>query len=82
MKPDKIHALTLEALETLIHAAERVDSNMGHDEQRSPCDWNEWVDLRRALSLARHAMAREGKKVEVLHPLSVETQGKKIEDYK
>lgn len=81
MKKDKAHGLTLEALEALIHAAERVDSSHGHYEDRQPCDWHEWVALRQALASARTALAREGRKVEVIYPLSVETQSKKVEDY-
>ena len=81
MKPDKKHRLTLEALEALIHAAERVDSHYGHDDKGEPLDWSEWVDLRRALQNARHAADREGFKITVIYAQSVKTQGTKVEDY-
>lgn len=82
MRPDKIHALTLQAIESLIHAAERIDSNHGHDAATGERDsGSDWVDLRYALQRARHAMAREGVKVSVMHPASVETQGVKVENY-
>ena len=73
MRPEKRHALTVAALETLLLAAERVErnhgryDNPGHPDHGTPLDWNDWAALRIVCSEARHALAREGVKVEV-HP--------------
>lgn len=53
----------LEVLERLAFDANRVSSKFGTDEENIPSDWQEWINLRRSLMQARHALAREGIKL-------------------
>jgi len=60
MRPDRKRLLTLEALESLLLAAQRVSDKYGHDNRGVPSDWSEWSDLRFQVRQARAALAREG----------------------
>lgn len=65
MKANRTKAHLLDLLASLAFAAARVDSLHGHSEDGSPCDWSEWVDLRRTVMEARYALKREG--VDISH---------------
>jgi hypothetical protein len=53
----------LDAVEALVHDAERCSYKFGHEEDGMPSDWTEWVNLRRSLQEARNALKREGRTV-------------------
>lgn len=57
MRPEKRHALLMEALEALIDSAERVCVKYGRDRRTGhPSDWQEWQNLRRDIKLAYQAL--------------------------
>lgn len=61
-RPEKRIALLVEALEDLVYASDRCSYKYGCHDDGTPSDWSEWVELRRCLRQALHALAREGKK--------------------
>lgn len=60
MRPEVRIKNLLSALQRLVADSERVSGKYGMNED-VPSDWNEWVDLRRAIMEAKHAIARETK---------------------
>lgn len=52
------HAKALKTLYDIVVAAERVSNKYGCNEAGEPSDWNEWVDLRRAIMEARYVLKR------------------------
>ena len=58
-RPEKRIADLVSALRNLVTDATRVSNKYGHLEDGTPSDWNEWIDLRRRLTEAEHALARE-----------------------
>ena len=67
MRPEQKLASLLETTDDLLAAAGRVDWKFGHDDQGEPSDWQEWVDLRRAMMRVTHARKRFGERPDV-HP--------------
>ncbi len=59
MRPEQKLASLLETTDDLLAAAGRVDGKFGHD-QGEPSDWQEWIDLRRAMMRVQHARKRFG----------------------
>ena len=62
MRPEQKLASLLETTDDLLAAAGRVDWKFGHDDAGQPSDWQEWIDLRRAVMRVQHARKRFNEK--------------------